>query len=380
MKIALLPEYFYPYMGGGEEWFRHMASGLAQLDHSVEVFAFPMSGTRSSEGMGAVRVTRAGLFVIDRWQPYFKRAVSHVLTFFIHPLRNFKCDVAIGQGSALLGAFPLLWARHIPTVCVVHDIYGLDDSIRDKGLVRGVARYFAVERVLHKLPFTAWIAVSKSTKTKLEHLGVPATRITIVRNGIDEKLLHHKPEKRSNNIAYLGRLVKHKHPEDLIQALNLLDPRLKWSALVAGEGELLPDLQTLTRRLGLEDKVLFLGGIDEQTKVKLLSSSTCLVLPSMAEGWGVVLSEAAAVGTPSIAYDIPGIREQAKLIPSIILTRPRSVTSLSTRITQLLKNPERAKKLGAAGAKAAKKLTWASSISEVNQLMGQISRNGNVRS
>jgi len=86
MRIALLPEYFYPYMGGGEEWFRYVGLGLANLGHSVEVFAFPMSGAPSTETMGAVRVTRAGMFVIDKWQPYFKRAISHVLTFFFHPI------------------------------------------------------------------------------------------------------------------------------------------------------------------------------------------------------------------------------------------------------------------------------------------------------
>jgi len=357
MRVALLPEYFYPYMGGGEEWFRHIATGLAELGHSVEVFAFPMSGVRRDDTMGGVRIVRAGLFVIDRWQPYFKRAISHILTFFFHPIRNFKCDVAIGQGSAMLGAFPILWARHIPTVCVVHDIYGLHDSLRDKGLVKGMARYFAVERFLHMFPFTRWIAVSESTKRKLEHLGVPSSKIVLVRNGIDEKLLHQKPKDRRNNITYLGRLVKHKHPEDLIQALNLLPPELKWTATVAGEGELLPNLQTLTRQLGLNN-VEFPGRVDEKTKIELLSSSACLVLPSMAEGWGVVLTEAAALGTPSIAYDIPGVHEQAEVIPSIILTKPRDVKKLSTHITQLLKNPERAKELGETGARSATKLTW----------------------
>ena len=216
-------------------------------------------------------------------------------------------------------------------------------------------------------------------KSKLERLGVPPSRITIIRNGIDEKLFHHMPGKRRNIITYLGRLVKHKHPEDLIQALSLLDPSLKWTARIAGEGELLPDLQALTRRLGLENRVRFLGRIDEQAKLDVLSSSSCLVLPSTAEGWGVVLAEAAAVGTPSIAYDIPGVREQAELIPSIILTKPRSVKSLSACIKQLLKGPERARKLGKAGAKVATELTWESSVSEVGRLMARIHRLENYR-
>jgi glycosyltransferase involved in cell wall biosynthesis len=257
---------------------------------------------------------------------------------------------------------------------VVHDLYGLHESIRDKGLVKGVARYFAVERLLHKLPFNAWIAVSEATKKKLEQLGVPPARITIVRNGIDEKLLRYKPRQRQNVIVYLGRLVKHKHPEDLIQALSLLNPELNWTARIAGEGELLADLQTLSRRLALEKKVEFMGRIDDDEKTKLLASSSCLVLPSMAEGWGVVLAEAAAVGTPSIAYDVPGVREQAGLIGSIILVKPRFISSLATSIGKLLESPQLARKLGESGKAAAMKLTWETSSRDANELLEGLKR------
>src|SRR3972149_2862150 len=376
LRMALIPEYFYPYMGGGEEWFRHISLGLANLGHSVEVFAFPMSGTPRSENMNGVRIRRAGVFVIDKWQTYMKRAVSHILTFFFHPIRNYECDVAVGQGSALLGAFPLLFARHVPTICVVHDIYGLEASIRDKGLLKGITRYLAVERLLHRLPFTAWIAVSDATKKKLEQLGVPPARITIVRNGIDENLLRHNPQHRQNTITYLGRLVQHKHPEDLIYALSRLDPQLKWTARIAGEGEVLPDLQALTRRLGLEKSVQFLGRINDNEKIQLLASSSCLVLPSMAEGWGVVLAEAAAVGTPSIAYNTPGVREQAEVGPSIRLGQPRRVDELAARIRYLREHPKEVTRLGKIGRRAVEKFSWESSVRLLNSKLDSITKEG----
>jgi glycosyltransferase involved in cell wall biosynthesis len=374
LRIALLPEYFYPYMGGGEEWFRHIGSGLAGLGHSVEVFAFPMSDAPSTETMGGVRVTRAGMFVIDRWQPYFKRAISHVLTFFFHPIRNSKCDVAIGQGSALLGAFPLLWARHIPTVCVVHDIYGLHASIRDKGLLKGLARHLAVERVLHKIPFAAWIAVSESTKAKLRSLGVPTSRIIIVRNGVNPPPTPSHVDADRKVILFLGRLVKHKHPEDFLRALWQIKTDKHWTAKIAGEGELLPELRALAKDLGLESKVQFMGRISEDEKWRLLQSSICLVLPSTAEGWGVVLTEAAATRTPSVAYDIPGVREQAGIVPSIRLVRPRDVKGLADWIQKLLEDSELRISLGKEGMKAASRLTWDASAEQTERLLTAIAR------
>ncbi|MGD0175558.1 MAG: glycosyltransferase family 4 protein [Candidatus Bathyarchaeia archaeon] len=376
MRIVLLPEYFYPYMGGGEEWFRHVGLGLASLGHSVEVFAFPMSGAPATEVMGGVMVRRVGMFAIDKWQPYLKRAISHILTFFFHPVRNYECDIAIGQGSALLGAFPLLWARHIPTVCVVHDIYGLHDSIRDKGLVKGLARYLTVERVLHKMPFAAWITVSESTKAKLRSLGVPTSKIIIVRNGVDPP-----PRSRVHAdrkvILFLGRLVKHKHPEDFLRALSQIKTDKPWTAKIAGEGELLPELRALAIDLGLESKVQFMGRISEDEKWRLLRSSICLVLPSTAEGWGVVLTEAAATGTPSVAYDIPGVREQAEIVPSIRLVKPRDLGALAAWIQKLLEDSELRKSLGDEGAIAASHLTWDASAKQTAKSLKAIVRGSN---
>lgn len=374
--MALLPEYFYPYLGGGEEWFRHIGLGLAGLGNSVEVFAFPMSGAPSSEVMDGVRIWRVGMFVIDRWQPYFKRAVSHILTFFFHPIRNSRCDVAIGQGSALLGAFPLLWARRIPTICVVHDIYGLHASIRDKGLLKGLVRYLAVERVLHKMPFAAWIAVSESTKAKLRSLGVPASRIFIVRNGVSPPPTSLHVDADREVILFLGRLVKHKHPEDFLRALSQIKTDRPWIAKIAGEGELLPELRDLTRDLGLESKVQFMGRISDEEKWRLLGSSMCLVLPSTAEGWGVVLTEAAITGTASVAYDIPGVREQAGIVLSIRLVKPRDVRGLADSIQKLLEDPELRISLGNEGMKAASRLTWNASAEQTEKLLMALVRNG----
>jgi len=361
-------------MGGGEEWFRHIGSGLAGLGHSVEVFAFPMRDAPSTEIMGGVRVTRAGMFVINKWQPYFKRAISHALTFFFHPIRNSKCDVAIGQGSALLGAFPLLWARHIPTVCVVHDIYGLHASVRDKGLPKGLARYLTVERVLHKMPFAAWIAVSESTKAKLRSLGVPTSKIIIVRNGVDQPATSSRVDANRKLILFLGRLVKHKHPEDFLRALSLVKTDETWTAKIAGEGELLPELRALAKDLGLESKVQFTGRVSEAEKWRLLQSSTCLVLPSTAEGWGVVLTEAAVTGTPSVAYEIPGVREQAGIVPSIRLVKSRDVGALAAWIQKLLEDPELRISLGKEGRIAASRLTWDASVEKTEELLIAITR------
>jgi glycosyltransferase involved in cell wall biosynthesis len=374
LKIVLLPEYFYPYTGGGEHWFMQIGSRLAARGHEVEVFAFPMQGVSRTETMNGLSIRRVGVFQIEKWQPYFKRALSHVMGFVFHLSHLNECDLVIGQGSALLTVFPIFRARKVPMVCVVHDVYGLHNSVRDKGFLKGIVRYLTVEKLLHRLPFTMWLAVSGSTKTKLRALGVPSQKIVVIRNGVDARFikhdLRHMPRR---SITYLGRLVKHKHVEDFIYAISLLKEDVSCVATVAGEGESLPELQSLSRRLGLEQKILFLGRVDEEEKVRLLASSVCLVLPSVAEGWGTVLTEAAALGTPSIAYDIPGVREQAALVRSIVLVKSRDVDQLAIAIRRLMQSPDLARRLGRLGKRDAARLTWEISANDVHKLVTKLS-------
>jgi glycosyltransferase involved in cell wall biosynthesis len=152
---------------------------------------------------------------------------------------------------------------------------------------------------------------------------------------------------------------------------------MPWTAKIVGDGELLPELRESARELGLEDSVQFMGRVSEEEKWKLLRSSICLVLPSTAEGWGVVLTEAAATGTPSVAYDIPGVREQAKIVPSIHLVKPRDVRALATWIQNLLEDPKLRKSLGEQGAIAASNLTWDASAEQTEKTVKAIVRGSN---
>ena len=372
LRIALVPEYFHPEVGGGENWFKNIGSELVRRGHRVVVFAQPRFKAPEDEIIDGISVKRVGIPVLGRRDPYLRSAFSLVFHLLSDPIHASRYDVVVGQGSALTGRLPVLWAKHIPTICVIHDIYGLHGSIQNKGYVKGILRHLALEKILPRLPITQWVAVSETTRRKLKFLGISARRIGVVRNGVTWSESQHLRQKERSSITYLGRLVRHKHPEDFIQAVSHVEPGLPWVANVAGEGELLGDLRELTYRLGLQSRISFLGRVSDEQKVELLSSSVCVVLPSLAEGWGTVLTEAAAVGTPSIAYDIPAIREQAALVPSILLVKPRDVSGLASRIEHLLRSPEYVKQLSEAGRIAVRGLTWKASADQFEKLLSEM--------
>jgi glycosyltransferase involved in cell wall biosynthesis len=102
----------------------------------------------------------------------------------------------------------------------------------------------------------------------------------------------------------LGRLVGHKRIDLLLRVWDTVRDAVGGTLLIAGDG---PDRVRLMEAAGPD--VEFLGRVSEADKEHLLGSSTLLVHAAMHEGWGMVISEAAALGTPALAFDVPGVRD-----------------------------------------------------------------------
>ena len=79
--------------------------------------------------------------------------------------------------------------------------------------------------------------------------------------------------------------------------------------LIAGDGDLRSALEEQVKDLGIEDKITFLGLVPEDKKIEVYSSFDVFVFPSLAEGFGIVLIEAMALGLPCVASDLPVLKE-----------------------------------------------------------------------
>ena len=104
-------------------------------------------------------------------------------------------------------------------------------------------------------------------------------------------------------LLVLGRLVPHKRVEVALRAVQRLaadhpDVRL----VVAGQGWWLDPLREEAAKLGISERVRFAGFVDEDEKQRLLAESWAMLVPSLKEGWGLSVIEAAAHGTPAIAF------------------------------------------------------------------------------
>jgi len=140
---------------------------------------------------------------------------------------------------------------------------------------------------------------------------IETTRVIKIPVGITlSKYLAVRKHPEPGTFLMIGRLEPRKHYEHAILAAKLARKRRKGLKLyIVGDGPLRPALERKIREENLEDAVKLLGNVDEQEKLELLARSEALIHLGYPEGFGIVIVEALATGTPVIAYDLPPINE-----------------------------------------------------------------------
>jgi glycosyltransferase involved in cell wall biosynthesis len=213
--------------------------------------------------------------------------------------------------------------------------------------------------LLYSLPIDAIIAISEGVQRALIQSGVSADRIRVVPSGIDlapyEAPFDRAEIRRRLGIAEDERIVlqvaalaPHKSQADLLDAAALaLRTRPELRFWVAGEGPLRSELEAQQKRLGLEEKVRFLGFREDITD--LLRAADIFCVSSYLEGLGTSTLDAMAAGLPVVATRVGGIPEIVADGVSGVLVAPRDPRAMADAIVALAADPARRAAMGGAG-------------------------------
>ena len=148
----------------------------------------------------------------------------------------------------------------------------------------------------------------------------------------------------------VGRLVPVKGHCDLLQALpQIRDPGV--ILVFAGDGELRTDLESLASRLGVAERVRFLGWREDTAE--LLGMADLFVLPSHNEGLGLVLIEAMAKRLPVVATSVGGVPEVVAEGKTGLLVPPHAPEALARAVGELVGDPDLRRRMGEAGYRRA---------------------------
>jgi glycosyltransferase involved in cell wall biosynthesis len=208
----------------------------------------------------------------------------------------------------------------------------------------------------------AVIAVSQHTADHMiEMEGAPARKVRAILNGIDfdrAKVSGNDAEKqirREFNAegSHLLLIVARLHPEKghtyLFKALSEIRRRVSKPVrlLVAGTGPFADDYRQQVQANGCEDIVSFLGF--RKDSADLMASADLVILPSVAEAFGLAITEALYLGTPVVATRVGGIPEIVDDGIDGVLVPPGDSAALADSIVDLLNDPARLKRMAGAG-------------------------------
>lgn len=183
-------------------------------------------------------------------------------------------------------------------------------------------------------------------------------KVNVVRCGLDEgfELAARAVDPGSRMVVCVGRLCEQKGQTLLLTAARELAQRgVDFELVLAGDGEMRPQLERLIGEYGLQDRVRITGWVSGDEVRSLLLQARALVLPSFAEGLPVVIMEAMALGRPVITTQIAGIPELVRDGEEGWLVPAGDCRALVRAWSELLETD--ASRLDGMGAKARERVT-----------------------
>lgn len=241
----------------------------------------------------------------------------------------------------------------VPIVARYHDVW-IGNWVKNMG-VTGVFGE-VIERNFLKQDVDLYLPVSDFTRDNLKKYVSPE-KITTIHNIVDFPIVESESYEKPT-ISCVARLVEYKRVEDLIRAVDIIKKSIPdIQCKIIGTGPLEDDLKSLTRELNLEDNVEFLGFVEKHEDVmKVVNSSQIFCLPSIVEGFGIVVIEALSLRTPFVAAEIPPVVEASGKKGGLFF-KPKDYRGLSECILKLLSDKKLYEKLQEEGYSQSKNYT-----------------------
>ena len=339
----------HPEGGGSERYVQRIAEGLAAAGLRVTLLCAEHGRAPREETVNGVRIVRRG----GRFSIY-PRAMAFV--------RRHRPRLVVDIQNGI--PFCSTLATRSPVTTVIFHVHKEQWPIvfgRVGGRIGWWLESVVAPKVYRRVPY---VTISDATGREMSELGIAPERITLVPVGTEPIVQVQTPRSTSPRLITLGRLVPHKQVEQSLEILARLSDR--WPDLtlaVVGEGWWEETLRAEARRLGVADRVEFLGFLDETGKHEQLAAAWVFVCPSIKEGWGMVVIEAGGHGVPTVGYHSSGGLQESVLdgVSGVLVD---DLDQMTDAVARLLEDSDTRRAMGEAAVRHAATFEWPASVRE----------------
>ncbi len=358
MRILMLNYEYPPLGGGGSNACKYILKEFAKKNIEVDLVTSSPSNTFETDKIGdGINIYRLPINKKDIHYWTQKEIITYSWKthgFVKNLMKENKYDVCHAFFGIPCGAIAYLFRKKMPYIVSLRgsDVPGFN--------ARFSFQYIFLNPIIKKVWNEAREVVANSEGLKeLALKSAPSQEISVIHNGIDISEFNpdfNKIFKRNEfRIVCVSRLIERKGIRFLLESIGKLKNRDVKLVLV-GEGKQEQKLKTLSKKLGVSDKVEFKGYLNHDIIYDIYKNSDLFILPSLNEGMSNALLEAMASGLPVIVTDTGGT---AELLDGNGLVVPMGDSNaIAEAVSGLMDAPEERKQMSIQSRKIAEMMGW----------------------
>lgn len=353
----------HPLAGGAETVSNQLMQHLVNDGHKVRLITAGYKNSTSHQFVNGIEIIRVGgrltVFLKAFW--LFRRKFSNWPDIIIDEMNTipFGCAFYSRKKTVLL-TYQL--ARKVW-------FYQMPIPISVIGYVLEPVYLFLLSRV-----YKTVLTESESTRVDLARFGFAKDKIHIIRVGTElspvDKL---SPKKDLDTVLILGAIRPMKQTLDAVKAFELArDSKQSLKLVIAGDnnGNYAKKVISYCEKSRHRSAINILGRVTRAEKIQLIQESAIILVTSIKEGWGLIITEANSQGTPAIAYDTDGLRNSIINNKTGLLTKVRDIEAMAMAINALLSDKAAYQKMRRNAYELSKQFTFENSYLDFTRSLG----------
>lgn len=353
-----------PKSGGAEIVTLEHAKAWVKEGNKVTWFTSRFDGSKKSEEIEGINIVRRG-----------NSLTVYLLTPFFYFFSKTKFDIVVDEIHGLPFFTPIF--AKIPKIAFIHEVA---DEIWDYMFPFPIN---VIGKIIEPLYFKLYKNIkfwtdADSAIDDLVKRGIKRKNCFAINCPINNNSLNSLPVKEKKpTFIFVSRVVKMKGIEEVIRAFFYILRDEKNARLwIVGDGDkaYVDKLKQTMRSYSISPKVKFFGKVSNIQKLQLLKKAHLLLHASIKEGWGLVVIEAASQATPSVVFDVAGLKDSVKNNNTGIVLSQNSAKEMATQALLLIKDKDRYTNFQKNALVWAKSLTWPKATSQSLALLKEVSK------